>query len=329
MNDPVDAGSRPGPARDGASSAHRTPADPADRAALADRAAFAAEWREWHAEHERERTAPHGFLAVTDLQFVGEAPRRFDGIPGTWSLSPAGEPIVELDPALDADGPLELPDGTMIASRYEFAPIPERGGVVLTRGRVQGGAADRAGHGTGSIAPAADRRSLEVARRGGRIVLRPRDPRAPLRTNHTGTPTYAPDPRWRIPGRYRAFDAPRPTTVGSALAGLEHVYDAPGEVEFEIDGRPLRLTVFGAGRDLLALFTDATSGVTTYAANRSLLIPAPDADGRVALDFNRAVNLPCAYTDHATCPLPPRENRLPVAIEAGERIPVERFAGAD
>ena len=73
----------------------------------------------------------------------------------------------------------------------------------------------------------------------------------------------------------------------------------------------------------MVLFTDATSGVTTYAANRSLQVPPLAADGTVTLDFNRAVNLPCAYTDLATCPLPPAENRLPVAVEAGEKIPYE------
>ena len=67
----------------------------------------------------------------------------------------------------------------------------------------------------------------------------------------------------------------------------------------------------------------ATSGVTTYAANRSLHVQAPDADGAVILDFNRATNLPCAYTEFATCPLPPAGNRLPVAVEAGEQIPYE------
>ena len=75
---------------------------------------------------------------------------------------------------------------------------------------------------------------------------------------------------------------------------------------------------------LLVLFTDATSGATTYPANRSLRIDPPAADSTVPLDFNRATNLPCAYTDFATCPLPPAENRLPVAVEAGEQIPTER-----
>ena len=103
--------------------------------------------------------------------------------------------------------------------------------------------------------------------------------------------------------------------------GLEHVYDAPGQVEFTVDGRDLALTAFPGHEpgSLTVLFTDATSGVTTYAANRTLQLPPPAADGTVVLDFNRAANLPCAYTDLATCPLPPAENRLPIAVEAGRR----------
>ena len=68
------------------------------------------------------------------------------------------------------------------------------------------------------------------------------------------------------------------------------------------------------------LFTDATSGVTTYAACRGLAIAEPVADGTVTLDFNRAVNPPCAFTPFATCPLAPPGNDLPVAIEAGEKF---------
>ena len=69
------------------------------------------------------------------------------------------------------------------------------------------------------------------------------------------------------------------------------------------------------------LFTDATSGVTTYPGCRSLLVAAPDADGSVTLDFNQASNLPCSFTDYATCPVAPPENKLPIAVEAGEKNP--------
>jgi uncharacterized protein (DUF1684 family) len=169
---------------------------------------------------------------------------------------------------------------------------------------------------------------FEVARRGGNDILRPRHPDAPLRAGFRGTPAYAPDPRWVIRGRYRPFEEPADVTVGSVVEGLQHVYAAPGVVEFEVGGQSLALTAFnGRGPGSLhILFTDATSGVTTYAANRSLPVAAPDADGTVILDFNRATNLPCAYTDFATCPLPPAGNRLPVAVPAGEQIPYEARA---
>ncbi len=119
--------------------------------------------------------------------------------------------------------------------------------------------------------------------------------------------------------------------MGAAVEGIQHVYEAPGEIHFRLDGQDLTLTAFNghAPGTLSVLFTDATSGKTTYAANRSLTVGAPGLDGTVLLDFNRAVNLPCAYTDLATCPLPPAENRLPVAIEAGEQTPVERLAAGE
>ena len=128
----------------------------------------------------------------------------------------------------------------------------------------------------------------------------------------------------QVHGRYVPFDVPRPTTVGAVVEGLQHVYDAPGRIDFVLDGQALSLTAFNGHTpgSLSVLFTDATSGVTTYAANRSLSIDGPAADGTVTLDFNRATHLPCAYTEFATCPLPPAENRLPVAIEAGEKRPV-------
>jgi len=235
--------------------------------ATLDRAAFAREWEDWHRAHEARRADPHGFLAVTAIHWLDATPTRFDGIPGTWSTDAAG-PVVELA----AGEALEAADGTRLAGRHAFGPIAERGGVVVRSGDV----------------------AVEVARRGGRDIVRPRDPAHPYLTRFTGTPTYLPNPRWIARGRFIPDETPREVTVGSAAEGLQHVYE------------------------------DATSGLTTYAANRSLEIDAPDADGAVVLDFNRAVNLPCAYTDHATCPLPPAGNRLPVGIEAGEKTPIER-----
>ncbi|RKN08349.1 DUF1684 domain-containing protein [Streptomyces radicis] len=267
-----------------------------------DRKRFAEEWEVWHRERDTALADPHGFLAITSLRWLTPEPTRFDDAPGAWSSTPDGV-VVDL-----ADGESFTVEGREVRGRHAFAPLAERGGTLATWGDIV----------------------LEIARRGGNDILRPRDPANPLRTHFTRTPAYAPDPRWVVTGRYVPFAEPRRVTVGAVVEGLEHVYDAPGQVEFALEGATHRLTVFNGGRpgSLTALFTDATSGRTTYAANRSLAIAPPEGDGLVTLDFNRAVNLPCAYTDLATCPLPPAEKRLPVAVEAGERLPLERAAAA-
>lgn len=269
-------------------------------AGRSDAADFAAEWRSWHQHRLQALSAPHGFLAVTDLHWLTEDPTHFEGIPGQWWVADDWL-YVEL-----ADGESLQLNGHTVSGLRKLGSIPEREGFEL-------------GHGETVI---------EAAKRGGRYLLRPRHPQNPLLQDFNGVPAYAPDARWRLTGSYRSFGTPRETTVGAAVEGIEHVYEAPGEVVFEIAGATHTLTAFNGHVEgtLNILFTDETSGKTTYAANRSLTVAAPAPDGTVVLDFNRAVNLPCAFTDLATCPLPPAENRLAVAIEAGERIPFERAA---
>jgi len=262
--------------------------------------AFESAWSAWHQAHEADRASAHGFLAITALHWLTAEPTVYDGLPGRWWSSEDG-PVVEL-----GDGETLLVDGDTVTGRVAFGAIPERGGRIAAFGDVV----------------------IEIAKRGGSDLLRPRHPGHPTRSGYRGTPTYAPDGAWEIEGRLVPFDKPVEVTVGSVAEGLQHVYAAPGEVEFSRDGGVHRLTAFNGHTpgSLFVLFTDETSGVTTYAANRSLAVAAPGDDGSVILDFNQAVNLPCAYTDFATCPLPPAGNRLPFAVEAGEKLPHERSA---
>jgi uncharacterized protein (DUF1684 family) len=277
---------------------------PTETAAPAvDASAFAQAWGDWHAAHERQRADPHGFLAVTHLHWLEASPTRLDGVPGAWSVEDDVVRIVlGARESILRDGQELNPDGT--GATVFLGPIAERGGLNLASGETV----------------------IEVAKRGGSYVVRPRHPGHSLLASYRGTPTYAPNPEYSISGIFIAFEQPRITTVGAAVEGIQHVYEAPGEFQFRLGGKDLVLTAFNGhtAGSFLVLFTDATSGTTTYAANRSLGVAAPGPDGTVTLDFNRAVNLPCAYTDFATCPLPPAENRLPVAVEAGERIPYER-----
>jgi uncharacterized protein (DUF1684 family) len=264
---------------------------------------FAAAWAEWHAAHERHRADPYGFLAVTHLHWLGAEPAQLDGVPGTWNVeNDAVRLVLAEGESLRQDGGELNHDGGSVT--VVFGPIAERDGLNLTAGDTV----------------------VELAKRGGEYIVRPRHTENPLLKEHRGTPAYAPDPAFAVEGTFVPFAEPRATTVGAAVEGIQHVSEAPGEIRFRLRDSDLVLTAFNGHTpgSLSLLFTDQTSGKTTYAANRSLTVAAPGTDGRVSLDFNRAVNLPCAYTDFATCPLPPSENRLAVSVEAGEKIPYER-----
>jgi uncharacterized protein (DUF1684 family) len=174
--------------------------------------------------------------------------------------------------------------------------------ATLTKGVHHLGPLDEAG-----VTVEFDEAVAQVADRDGRVIVRPRHPDSPNLRAYAGTPCYPADPAWVVTARFTPYAEPGEEAVG--------------EVVFEHGGTEHRLVAWAAEDGLWILFRDATSGVTTYPANRQLVTSAPAPDGRVLVDFNRAYNMPCAYTDFATCPLPPPANTLPFAVEAGEKMP--------
>lgn len=158
---------------------------------------------------------------------------------------------------------------------------------------------------------------LEITVLEGQHALRVRDlarPRVP-----PVIPLFPEDPFWRISALWEALPAPERLTIGTMI-GVETSVPLTHRARFHHAGEEVTLlpTHWKEGRPLF-VFRDTTAGRETYAAARFLL---GDVDGdRVVLDFNRAFNPPCAFTDLATCPLPPAQNRLPFAIRAGERAP--------
>ena len=105
------------------------------------------------------------------------------------------------------------------------------------------------------------------------------------------------------------------------VLGIDEDDESPGDVVFEVDGVTHRLQALPGGDtgELWLVFGDPTNGHETYGGGRFIYTGAPDADGRVIVDFNRAYNPPCVFSRFATCPLPWPANRLPVRVEAGER----------
>lgn len=243
---------------------------------------FESAWHEWHSERERYYGDPLGWVSLTGLYWLSDDFEKVADLPGRWR----------------ADGDAVYVEGIDGTERLE--PVEGAPGLLVDDG---------------------DRR-IEVIRRTGSVALRVHDPRSPHLQAYHGIPTYPPSQSWVARGRFSPYDQPHSVTTGAVVEGLEHHHQAVGVVDFELGGAPLQLVAFN-GRDggLHVLFTDSTSGVTTYAACRGLSIDRPTSDGSVTLDFNRASNLPCAFTDYATCPVAPPENRLTVSVEAGEKDP--------
>jgi hypothetical protein len=269
-----------------------------------DSAAYVDNWKAAREAKEQQRRNPCGFLSYAGFHKLATAPASFEGIPGRWSTG-AGGPQVQLSESEEL-----LVDGQVVTRSHQFAPVAER-------------EFRRAAH-AGEVI-------LELSKRGGQDLLRPIDPAFGrlLIDVYDHTPAYDPSPRWIVEAQFVPFDSVRPTPVDATIGGIVHTHPAVGEVVFTLDGTEQRLLVIardgqqaGEAGTGTVLFTDRTSGLTTDPQGRSLTVAFPAEAGPLTLDFNYTQNLQRPYTAFAPCPLPPAQNTVTVAIEAGEQLPV-------
>jgi uncharacterized protein (DUF1684 family) len=155
--------------------------------------------------------------------------------------------------------------------------------------------------------------------RGERIGIRVKDLESPAAEKFRGLVFYPPDLNYRVTAKWEPSDGKKTVDVPNVLGDVIPT-PVSGTAVFKINGQDVRLTDLGEdpAKGLFFVFNDATSKTDTYPGGR-FLYTAPVVNGTVVLDFNRAHNPPCAVTAYATCPLAPRENRLPIAIPVGER----------
>ena len=240
-------------------------------------------------------------------------------------------PLAEGDTAFGSDAslPVVLPSraappqaGVLRNAANTITVIPAAGAPLMADGSLLVGPTELQGPlELGSI-------SLEVVDMGepssGRRFVMAWDAQHPEAQDLPPVDVYPVDRRWRVAARFEAFDTSRPVRVPDVRGGFMD-FAAPGELVFQLDGEQMRLTAFGeSGSDeFFVMFKDATNRTTTYGGYR-ILLPRAARDGEwTVLDFNLAFNPPCAYSSFTTCPLPPPENRLDVAVTAGEkRYPV-------
>jgi uncharacterized protein (DUF1684 family) len=151
------------------------------------------------------------------------------------------------------------------------------------------------------------------------------DAKAPAIQHFLTIDAFPFNPDWVIEATYTPVS-------GSRLVPFEHVRDnggtrdlvVPGDITFTLRGTAYTLSAFDDEGTLLLVFGDRTNGVDSYGAGRFLFVRRVPGSDRVVLDFNRAFVPPCGFSAHYNCPLPPRQNRFPTAIEAGEKLPVFR-----
>ncbi len=254
-----------------------------------------AETLAWRAKREADLKADQGWLAVSGMPWLKE-----------------GETTV----------------GSGEGSAIRLADGPTRWGTIERTGTKV--VLEPAGGPPREITPDDDpfqigRTWIQLIRRSELVGLRLWDPRNARKLAFPGLRWFDVKDEYRVRGRLISSAQRRTVKIANVL-GQVNDFVSPGVVEFELRGRKLRLTpVYETPEqdELFFIFKDATSAKTTYGAGRFLYSALPDQDGSVRLDFNRAYSPPCAFTDFATCPLPPAQNRLEAAIEAGELNPLK------
>jgi uncharacterized protein (DUF1684 family) len=256
-------------------------------------ASFVDEEKQWRSAYEYSLTAPEGWLSVAGLFWLHEGANSAGSDPHSDVRLPAGAPVHA---------------GVFRLERGAITWLPARGASLP----VQPDTSAR------PTAITVGDLSLTAIRRGDKTGIRLRDPNAPSRRAFTGTAWFPPDPAWVVKAKWVALPKPKKVPITNVL-GMTEDEDCPGYAEWTRDRKTYRLEPVLEGDRLFFMFKDATNARTTYAAGRFLYADAP-RNGEVILDFNHAHNPPCAFTAYATCPLPPPQNRLALAVNAGEKM---------
>ena len=270
-------------------------------AILAGDISYRATIEQWRAQHEAELKADDGWLTVSGLFWLKEGANRA----GASTIS---DIVLPRGPA--EFGVFELRNGSAT-----FRPAP--GVDVKLNGKPAGGTIPMKSDAEGKPDRIQyDAFTMFVIHRGERDGIRLKDTQSESRKEFAGLRWFPVKENYRVVAKFVAYQPPKMITIPNVLGETEQD-PGPGYVRFTLNGQSLRLDPVVEDDQLFFIFHDLTSGKETYPPGRFLYTDLPK-NGEVVMDFNQAQNPPCAFTAYATCPLPPKQNRLPVRIEAGE-----------
>jgi len=266
-------------------------------------AGYTAEILEWRRQRHNRLSSEDGWLSLVGLEWlqpgrnrVGSAAHndiRLPGGPDEWGSVILSDQQARFIPS--GAGPVTV--DAMPAHEAILLPDTEAEPTIVRSGDLSFYVIDR-----------------------GSYALRVKDRRAPTLLAFTGVENFPIDPSWRIDARFVPAEGGKTIDIANVLGQFE-VMGVGGVIEFERDGRTHSLLGLKSKESdsLWFLFADRSSGRETYGAGRFLYSDGMPADGRVVVDFNKAYNPPCAFNDYSTCPLPPQQNRLDLAVTAGEK----------
>ncbi len=254
------------------------------------------------AERVKQLTTPNGWLALIGRHLISPGLNTVGTAPDNSIILAAGPPYL---------GTVTFQNGTVM-----LTPAP---GALLTikDQRIQQ-PTELIYQGTAPTTVVFDSANFYVMMRGDSLFLRVKDREADRLKNFAGLDYFPLDPTWRLEATWIPFNPPHQVNITNMI-GQTTLTPVPGKAVFTRDGRTFELfPIDEGGAELFFVITDLTAGQETYGACR-FLSAAPPQNGKIMLDFNQAENPPCAFTPFATCPLPPKENRLPIRVTAGEK----------
>lgn len=258
---------------------------------------------EWRQKYEAGLKADDGWLTVAGLFWLHEGSNRFGSDPLNDIVLPGGSAPAEA-------GSFLYQNRKIILQTRLGVPITVNGKPVQSAELRPDSPSDQLHLGD---------LTLYVHASGERLAIRLRDKNSPLRKEFTGLHWFPIDESYRVQARYVPFSPPKQAEIQNVLGDFDKG-EILGYAAFSLRGQEYRLeaTEDEPGK-LFFVFRDLTGGKETYPAARFLDADLPQ-NGSIVLDFNEAYNPPCAYNPYTTCPLPTPQNRLRVAIPAGEEI---------
>ena len=268
--------------------------------------AYRQEIEKWHGERSKNLTSDAGWLTLAGLFWLKEGENRIGSDPSNDVVLPQGK-------APGYAGSLWLDHGTVRLEAARDASITHEGQPVKSLALKSDADGEPTILSLGTL-------SFQVIKRGESLGVRVKDKENPARKEFAGLDYYPIDPRWQIEARFEPYSPPKMIPIVNVL-GMTEDQPSPGALLFEVGGKSYRLDAITeeGSKELFIIFADQTSGKETYGAGRYLYAAPANDRGIVVLDFNKAYNPPCAFTNYATCPLPPNQNQLALSIEAGEK----------